>query len=333
MKVRKRIAAAVVMMVMIVAGSSMSAEAAKFNPAFYAAKYADVRTAFGTDVNSLYNHYITYGQKEGRMPDANAEGGAAVTGITGVAAKFNPAFYAAEYADVRTAFGTNAAALYNHYISHGQKEGRMPYAGATGGESVSGIATAQEIQAAHVTTTYYVKYIDDVSTNDFRYQTGNSTWQNGKPHRDLYYLQQSIKDGDVLIVDSSVKNVNLKVSVSLSNVTFVGTGTGIVTAKSVENAYVLRDSIGVINGNVTNAYVYDNAIANFNNDVEKLYVMKTSSFDQCIGVGGTVGYAEEKDGAKSIKKYYSFLKGKYSMKDGVLKTASSYYSLTPSPVK
>ncbi len=330
MKVGKRIAAAAVMMGMIVTVSSMTAEAAKFNPAFYAAKYADVKAAFGMDANALYNHYITCGQKEGRMPDSNLEGGTAVTGIVGLAAKFNPAFYAAEYADVKTAFGENANALYNHYITCGQKEGRMPYAGATGGEAVSGIATAQEIEAAQVHVTYVVKFVDDVSTNDWRCQTGNA-WQDGKPHKSLYSLQQSIKDGDLVVVADSAapEQLNLKLSATLNNVTFAGSKNVIITATGVENVYVLKNSIGVVNGNVTNAYVYDNAIANFNNNVEKLYVMEASSFDQTIGVGGTVGYAEENRGAHRIKKFYSFQEGKFYMKDGVLKTASGYYRLTP----
>lgn len=61
--------------------STQAMAAEKFDPAFYAATYPDVVTVLGTDVNALYDHYITYGQKEGRMPYANAAGGAAVEGI------------------------------------------------------------------------------------------------------------------------------------------------------------------------------------------------------------------------------------------------------------
>lgn len=62
--------------------SSVQAFAAeKFDPAFYAATYADVVNALGTDVNALYNHYLTYGQKEGRLPYAGAKGGAEVDRI------------------------------------------------------------------------------------------------------------------------------------------------------------------------------------------------------------------------------------------------------------
>ena len=66
-------------MMMFVPTRAMAAE--KFDPAFYAATYPDVVAVLGTDVNALYNHYLTYGQKEGRMPYANAAGGVAVDGI------------------------------------------------------------------------------------------------------------------------------------------------------------------------------------------------------------------------------------------------------------
>lgn len=82
---RKRIAKVLVTagmvtgMMMFVPSQAMAAE--KFDPAFYAATYPDVVAVLGTDVNALYNHYLTYGQKEGRMPYANAAGGVAVDGI------------------------------------------------------------------------------------------------------------------------------------------------------------------------------------------------------------------------------------------------------------
>lgn len=56
------------------------------------------------------------------------------------AEKFDPAFYAANYADVVDALGMEREALYNHYVTYGQKEGRKAYPGASGGEIVEGIA-------------------------------------------------------------------------------------------------------------------------------------------------------------------------------------------------
>lgn len=57
-------------------GSSLSVYAAPktmpdgntFDPEFYAATYPDVANVVGTDENALYNHYVTFGQAEGRKP-------------------------------------------------------------------------------------------------------------------------------------------------------------------------------------------------------------------------------------------------------------------------
>lgn len=54
--------------------------------------------------------------------------------------QFDPIYYAQTYPDVAAALGTDATALYNHYVNFGQKEGRIPYAGAQPGEVVDGIA-------------------------------------------------------------------------------------------------------------------------------------------------------------------------------------------------
>ncbi len=56
------------------------------------------------------------------------------------AGSFDPVYYAALYPDVVAAVGTSPEALYNHYVNFGQKEGRIPYAGASRGEAVNGTA-------------------------------------------------------------------------------------------------------------------------------------------------------------------------------------------------
>lgn len=62
--------------------------------------------------------------------------------------QFDPTYYAQTYPDVAAALGTDATALYNHYLNFGQKEGRIPYAGAQPGENVDGIAgTTAEVPA------------------------------------------------------------------------------------------------------------------------------------------------------------------------------------------
>lgn len=67
--------------------------------------------------------------------------------------QFDPIYYAQTYPDVAAALGTDATVLYNHYVNFGQKEGRIPYAGAQPGEIVDGIAnTTTETPAVQTPT-------------------------------------------------------------------------------------------------------------------------------------------------------------------------------------
>lgn len=43
-----------------------------FDAEFYAEKYPDVKEALGTDEQTLYGHYVTFGKAEGRMATASA---------------------------------------------------------------------------------------------------------------------------------------------------------------------------------------------------------------------------------------------------------------------
>lgn len=73
-----------------------------------------------------------------------AEGASIVTGPARAdqedIGSFDPIYYAALYPDVAAAVGSDAEALYNHYVSFGQAEGRIPYAGAEPGAAVDGAA-------------------------------------------------------------------------------------------------------------------------------------------------------------------------------------------------
>lgn len=80
-RIGKVLATAVMIAGMVTFVPVQAKAAEKFDPAFYAATYPDVVAVLGTDANALYNHYLTYGQNEGRMPYAHAAGGVAVDGI------------------------------------------------------------------------------------------------------------------------------------------------------------------------------------------------------------------------------------------------------------
>lgn len=82
-----------------------------FDAQYYAAKYPDLSAAFGTDKDSLLNHFVNFGMKEHRQ----------------AIAVFNPVIYRDRYADLQKAFGDDWTAYYLHYIQHGQGEERKAY--------------------------------------------------------------------------------------------------------------------------------------------------------------------------------------------------------------
>lgn len=339
MRFGKKIMIAAFMMAILITGNSMQTKAVgKFDPTFYATKYPDVWAVLGADHQALYNHYVTCGQKEGRIPYSGAIKGEIVEGMAGattsqVTNKFNPAFYSTKYPDVTAVIGTNPEALYNHYITCGQREMRQPYPDAPAGQAVTGIATAEEMakQAAAKPVTHIVRYMKD--NKEWRYQSDTNTWHKNGFHRELYYLQQSVRDGDVIVVelfDTDASDLNLTVPVTLSNVTFKGSaGTGIITARGVDEVYVLNGSTGVINGNVENAYVYDHAVANFNSNVNNLYIINESADKQTVSVLGSVNFMQNRIGDRPTRQLYSFRRGTFYMEKGSLKTNSSNYSTYP----
>ncbi len=80
------------------------------------------------------------------------------------AGSFDPVYYAALDPDVAAVVGTSPEALYSHYVMFGQKEGRIPYEGATGGESVDGTA---DTAADTATVTTPVQTTVDIGNGPF----------------------------------------------------------------------------------------------------------------------------------------------------------------------
>lgn len=79
-----------------------------FDPVYYSDKYADLKRAFGTNENSLLDHFVVYGMKEKRQAIST----------------FNVVAYKNRYADLRKAFGEDMPAYYHHYLQYGYKEKR-----------------------------------------------------------------------------------------------------------------------------------------------------------------------------------------------------------------
>lgn len=81
---------------------------AVFDAEYYADSYTDLRDAFGTDSNKLYNHFIENGMKEGRRASAI----------------FDVKYYLSANSDLKAAFGDNYEAAFNHFFDNGYKEPR-----------------------------------------------------------------------------------------------------------------------------------------------------------------------------------------------------------------
>lgn len=182
-------------------------------------------------------------------------------------------------------------------------------------------------------TTYVLNYSD--SKSEWRFQEASS-WSEELQDRELYYLYQSIKDGDYIVIDNDVPNnpLSLTVSVRLGNLTFKNTiGVPVVYANGYDSVYFLGGTSGAVNGDVSHAYVYDDAKANFNSNVDTLEMIgltndKNNNLHATINGVGTVNHLIAKDNRDQLVFYeaYSFAAGKLVIEDGSLKTEEQYYS-------
>ena len=79
-----------------------------FNSEFYSRKYDDLKNAFGTNYSKLYEHFMTYGIKEGWSASE----------------AFDVSYYLENNGDLKNAFGSDKFAAYNHFLTFGWHEDR-----------------------------------------------------------------------------------------------------------------------------------------------------------------------------------------------------------------
>lgn len=158
-------------------------------------------------------------------------------------------------------------------------------------------ANALTVSAAEPVT-YYLMYDENDNNGGHWYYQLGSSWDADAEHRELYYIQETLKNGDIVIVGNASPSL-LTLDVHLSNLTITNT-TGALAMVSVtggiDNCYFNDGTHASITGNVTNAHVYGTAHANFNNNVTNLYSHEPDSDGgPTIGVTGTVSYFEITD--------------------------------------
>lgn len=184
------------------------------------------------------------------------------------------------------------------------------------------------VQAAEPTT-YTLQY--DFDEDDWRFQVGYP-WVETAEHRELYYMEQAIKDGDIVVVEGeNSDSLNLTLKVTLSNLTLTQTDFVSIGATRIDNCYFTGDSAGAVSGYVDHAYVYNNAVANFNNDVGTLEILSDENdILATVGVTGTCAHLYATgNGGSVLYDLYSFARSTLHVGNGTLETAETYYSTTP----
>lgn len=176
--------------------------------------------------------------------------------------------------------------------------------------------------------TYSVKCLG----NQWRYQANTSKFDEGYPHREVYYMLQEMKDGDIVVVYSesdSAPDLNLG-SIKLSNLTVVTTAKHtIIFSGDITDAFILGNTSVSLNCNVTNGHVYDPAVASFNGNVQNLTLYKdghnANTNISCAGVVDQYRLASM-DGSYTYFQIYNFHEGKFQVMNGNVTTPDWAFS-------
>lgn len=188
-------------------------------------------------------------------------------------------------------------------------------------------ATAMTADAA-APKNYAIRY--DADNNDWRYQEG-SVFDEDEQERELYYLLQDLKDGDLVAVyndDCTTAPMLDLGNVKLGNLTICRVASAAVLTGGVSECHILAGSYCAINGDVDNAYVYDVATVTFNDNVDTLVATaERSDFNSNISCAGTVWHfhAYSLNDPKTFYDLYNFDRGKFEVDDGNLETEYYFY--------
>lgn len=184
--------------------------------------------------------------------------------------------------------------------------------------------------SADTPVTYYVKYVS--AEEGWHFQTGG--WSDSEYNRDLYYMFEEIKDGDIVVVDSngSGEFAKLDFSKHISNLTVVKDSHAVVSAPSIDLFFGHGGSSTAVTGVINNAYMYDSAGLTFHSDIHNLEIIDTRG--QQTGTintsAGSVGHVTCKTESGYIYfELYNVAAGKLNIEYGTLKTDPAYYSTTP----
>ena len=137
-----------------------------FDVDLYYWMYEDLRKNVGTDYNNLFEHWIKFGIKEGRVASY----------------VFDPHFYYEKYPDLQKAYGKNWKALYDHFIQFGIKEGRQ----ASCQFDIKYYAEKNpDVKNAYKRNEDYIKHFVQFGIKEFRLTSKDFNVRKYKEYKDL----------------------------------------------------------------------------------------------------------------------------------------------------
>jgi len=172
-------------------------------------------------------------------------------------------------------------------------------------------------------TTYCLKNV----SGEWRFQEGS--WKEDGYHRELYYLHEGIKDGDIIVIEPDTAHLNLSVSARLSNLTLKGTNNVIVSANGIDNCYILANTTATaVTSDITNAYVYENASVTLNKNVNTLTIQGSSDIVANVTCAGTVAHLIGKDNLQTYYDVYNVAAGKLKIENGSIRMEDKDFTRT-----
>ncbi len=187
------------------------------------------------------------------------------------------------------------------------------------------LSTPITAQAAEPVT-YWLRYVPE--KGEWRFQTGG--WVENGYHRELYYMHQDIKDGDLVVIDST-DQLELTINANLKNLTVKQSDYAVITVKSVDEFYAINGSTCAITGDINKADIYDKCVVNLNSNVKELNVLseKKDTLSSTVAVLGTVDHLYAGGANYKHYEFYNFAANSLRIEKGALKTDASKYSTAP----
>lgn len=244
-----------------------------FDATYYAIKYYDLYQAFGTDKQSLYNHWLTYGKKEERSPSPVYDADYYLNNNSNLKAAFgndysalydhfvtcginefrksspiyDGNYYKTHYSDLQYAFGSNSVSYLEHFMSYGMNEGRQGSNEFNATDYKNRYYDLQNAFGSNMTS-YYYHYME------YGVDEGRDASPSGS--NSPLYVGDITGTGKTAWVATSGSSLNMRTSASTSSsiVIKIPNGSQITVYGNATNGFY-KAAYGSASGYVSSSYV------------------------------------------------------------------------------